>query len=47
MHYDTIGRELVEMFGDKLPDPIHEPIRFAYYVKLYFYEKALNNEPRR
>jgi hypothetical protein len=25
-----------EMFGE-LPDPIHEPIRFSFYVKLYRY----------
>lgn len=24
-------------FGDDLPDPEHEPIRFAYYVKVYKY----------
>ena len=46
MDYDTIGRELVEMFGDKLPNPIHEPVRFAYYIKLYNYEKAVKDEPR-
>jgi hypothetical protein len=46
MDYDTIGRELVEMFGHKLPNAIHEPVRFAYYIKLYNYEKALKNEPR-
>ena len=46
MDYDTISRELVEMFGDKLPNPLHEPIRFAYYINLYKYEKALRNESR-
>jgi len=46
MDYDKIARELVKMFGDKLPNAIHEPVRFAYYIKLYNYEKALKNEPR-
>lgn len=23
------------IFGDALPHPEHEPIRFAYYVKIY------------
>jgi hypothetical protein len=26
-----------ERFGDDLPDPEHEPIRFAYYVKVFNY----------
>jgi hypothetical protein len=30
---------LVEYFGDTLPDPISEPIRFRYYVMLYLYYK--------
>lgn len=29
-----IIEEMERMFG-KLPDPLHEPIRFGYYVKLY------------
>ena len=29
-HYNR----MVELYGT-LPDPDHEPIRFAYYVKLY------------
>jgi hypothetical protein len=24
-------------FGDKLPDPDHEPLQFSYYVRLYKY----------
>jgi hypothetical protein len=31
--------ELVEHFGDSLPNFEHEPIRFAYCVKLYKYYK--------
>jgi len=30
-----IYNEMVEIYGDLLPHPEHEPIRFAYYVKLY------------
>jgi hypothetical protein len=26
-----------EIFGDSLPDPEHEPIRFAHFVKMYKY----------
>jgi hypothetical protein len=32
-HYER----LVEMYGDQLPNPEHEPVRFAYFVKLYKY----------
>lgn len=28
---------MVEIFGTNLPDPEQEPIRFAYYVKLFKY----------
>jgi len=24
-------------FGDKLPDPEHEPMQFSYFVRLYKY----------
>lgn len=36
-------QQMVEIFGDHLPNPEHEPIRFRYYVKLYryYYEKSL------
>ena len=33
--------EMVEMWGDKLPNYEHEPIRFAYYVRLYKYVKNI------
>ena len=36
--------EMVEMWGDKLPNPEQEPIRFAYYVRMYKYFKEKNNE---
>jgi hypothetical protein len=34
-----VVEEMEEMFGDSLPSPEHEPIRFAYYVKLYKFYK--------
>ena len=34
-------KRMYNMFGD-LPDPKHEPIRFAFYVKLYkFYTQKV------
>lgn len=33
--------EMIEMFGDKLPNPIHYPIQFAYYAKLYKFIKGM------
>ena len=33
LHYD----KLVEMYGDKLPNPEHEPQQFGYIVDLYKY----------
>ena len=35
--------EMVEQWGDKLPNYEHEPIRFAYYVRMYKHMKALND----
>ena len=34
---EKIHQEMVDIFGDHLPNPEQEPIRFAYYVKLYKY----------
>jgi len=34
---EKIYNEMVEIFGDSLPNPEQEPVRFAYYVKLYKY----------
>ena len=28
-------QKMVEVFGDKLPDPEHNPIQFAFYIKLF------------
>lgn len=38
--------EMQKMFGDDLPNLEQEPIRFAYYVKLYkFYtERKVTND---
>jgi hypothetical protein len=37
---ETIIKEMTEFFG-KLPNPEQEPIRFAYYVKLWKYYKGI------
>ena len=31
--------KMKERWGQELPDPVHEPIRFQYYMKLYYYYK--------
>jgi hypothetical protein len=41
---EQIRDGLVAMFGDKLPDIEQEPLRFAYYLKLYFYEGFVNEQ---
>lgn len=33
----TIYEKMKEEYGDRLPDPEHSPIQFAYFVKLYKY----------
>lgn len=35
--YEEIGKALVELYGDELPHPKREPIRFAYVLKLFMY----------
>lgn len=35
----AIYEEMIEMFG-VLPNHKQEPIRFAHYVKLYYYYKS-------
>lgn len=32
--------EMVDIWGDKLPNPDHEPKRFAFYVRMYQYFKS-------
>ena len=37
--------ELVAMFGEKkIPDPECEPMRFAYYIKMFKYYKGIEND---
>jgi len=26
---------MLEVYGEHLPHPVHEPIRFAYYVRIF------------
>ena len=37
---EKFAKELVEHYGDKLPNPDHEPKRFEYYVKLFIHVKG-------
>lgn len=32
-----IYRQMKLRYGDRLPDPEHSPMQFAYYVKLFLY----------
>ncbi len=41
-----IYEDMVKMFGDKLPDPEHSPKEFEYFVRLYLYEKKVNESNR-
>ena len=34
-----IWEEMLDFFNGQLPDPVREPIRFEYYVKLFKYYK--------
>jgi hypothetical protein len=36
--------EFVEMFGEKIPDPDHNPMTFGYYVRLFKYLKSTEND---
>jgi hypothetical protein len=37
---------MVEYFGDDLPDPEHEPIRFAHFYKVFkYYNSMEQHEP--
>ena len=40
-----IYTEMEEMFGS-LPSHIHEPLQFAFLVKLYLRRNESRNEPR-
>ena len=39
-HIIRLYEEMVKEFGDSLPNLEQEPIRFAYYVKLFKYIKS-------
>lgn len=41
---NRILSQMIEIFGDRLPDPEHYPLAFEYYVKLYrkFYMEDKN-----
>ena len=39
----NLYEQMVEYFGF-MPSPIHEPIRFAHYVKVYRYYKERKND---
>ena len=41
----VIYADMLDMFG-ALPDYVHEPIKFAYYVKLYNYYKSRAEEQK-
>jgi hypothetical protein len=38
-----VVEDMERVFG-KLPDPLHEPIRFAHYVKVYRYYVERNSK---
>ena len=38
---EQILEDMKEFFGE-LPSPVHEPIRFKYYLKLFTYYKGIN-----
>lgn len=37
-----IYNDMLVIYGDKLPNPEHEPMVFSYYVKLYKYYHVKN-----
>lgn len=41
MTVDQMIEEMIMMYGDKLPSPIHSPKVFDYYVRLYKFTKKL------
>lgn len=41
---EQMYEEMVEIYGDKLPDPDHFPKTFQYYVNLYKYYHLKQNE---
>lgn len=41
---EQMWTEMQGMFGDRLADPEHNPMQFAYQVKLFMYEQTLKKE---
>ena len=40
---DQQVKEFIEYWGDKLPHPVHEPIKFKYYMNLYKHIKGIED----
>jgi hypothetical protein len=38
-----IAKKMKEVFGDKIPSPVHYPAQFDYYLKLFMYYHS--NDP--
>lgn len=34
---ESIANHMREVFGDRIPSPLHHPKMFDYYLKLYVY----------
>lgn len=43
MNIEEYCNDMIELFGD-LPDPEHQPAKFAYYVRLYYHILKLNED---
>lgn len=46
MGLEEIWNELVNLFGDRLAHPDHEPKRFAYQVKIYKHINKYGQKPK-
>jgi len=42
-HLQLIAKKMKEIFGDKMPSPVHNPMQFDYCLKLFMYYHA--NDP--
>ena len=41
---EQMWTEMQDMFGDRLVDSEHNPMQFAYQVKLFTYEQTLKKK---
>lgn len=41
---DNIVEGMINVYGDKLPDPLHHPAVFQYYLNLYMFYHHKGNE---